>query len=108
MSRLLPLFLLMPLTLAAQTSPSTAKHKPTTTHRKAVPAKNTQPDVPPMPQVDKPTAVIDTTPGRLTCKLFPDKSPKSVENFVGLAPGMKDLKNPKSGKHDHHLPLYHL
>src|SRR5260370_24196029 len=106
MSRLLPLSLLLPLTLAAQPSPTTAKHKPTTTHRKAVPTKNTQPDVPPMPQVDKPTAVIDTTAGRLTCTLFPDKSPKSVENFVGLATGMKDWKDPKSGKQVHHVPLY--
>ncbi|HTD25068.1 MAG TPA: peptidylprolyl isomerase [Terriglobales bacterium] len=106
MSRLLPLFLLLSLTLAAQTSPSTAKHKPATTHRKTVSAKNTQPDVPPMPQVDKPTAVIDTTAGRLTCTLFPDKSPKSVENFVGLATGMKDWKDPKSRKEVHHVPLY--
>src|SRR5260370_7719958 len=59
-----------------------------------------------MPQVDKPTAVIDTTAGRLNCTLFPDKPPKSVENFVGLATGMKDWKDPKSGKQVHHVPLY--
>src|SRR5260370_17072515 len=104
MSGLLALFLLLPLTLAAQTSPSTAKHKPTTTHRKAVPVKNTPPDVPPMPQVDKPTAVIDTTAGRLTCTLFPDKSPKGVENFVGLATVMKDWEDLKNGKQVHLHP----
>src|ERR1041384_4980667 len=46
----------------------------------------------------KPTAVFHTTAGDLTCELFPDKAPKTVANFVGLAQGTKDWKDPKSGK----------
>jgi len=40
-------------------------------------------------------AVFDTTMGRIVCRLFPDKAPETVRNFVGLARGTKrweDLK----------------
>jgi peptidyl-prolyl cis-trans isomerase A (cyclophilin A) len=53
-----------------------------------------------------PTAVIDTTAGKMTCTLFPDKSPIGVENFIGLATGTKDWKNPVSGANKHGVPLY--
>jgi len=69
-------------------------------------ASKNAPDAEPMPTVDKPTAIIDTTAGRMSCTLFPDKSPKSVENFVGLATGMKDWKDLKTKKMMHHVPLY--
>ena len=35
----------------------------------------------------KPTAIIDTTAGKMTCTLFPDKAPIGVENFIGRARG---------------------
>ncbi|MBI2677628.1 MAG: peptidylprolyl isomerase [Candidatus Koribacter versatilis] len=54
----------------------------------------------------RPTAVFNTTAGKLTCELFPDKAPKAVANFVGLAQGTKDWKNPKSGMYRRNLPLY--
>ncbi len=54
----------------------------------------------------KPTAVIETTAGNLTCTLFPDKAPIGVENFIGLATGTKDWKNPVSGSTKHGVPLY--
>jgi peptidyl-prolyl cis-trans isomerase A (cyclophilin A) len=54
----------------------------------------------------KPTAVIDTTVGKLTCTLFPDKAPIGVANFIGLATGTKDWKNPASGATKHKTPLY--
>ncbi len=54
----------------------------------------------------KPTAVINTTVGKLTCTLFPDKAPVGVENFIGLASGTKDWKNPVSGVTKHGVPLY--
>lgn len=44
-----------------------------------------------------PTAIINTTAGKMTCTLFPDKAPIGVENFIGLASGTKDWKNPVSG-----------
>ena len=54
----------------------------------------------------KPTAVIETSVGNLTCTLFPDKAPIGVENFIGLATGTKDWKNPVSGSTKHGVPLY--
>ena len=54
----------------------------------------------------KPTAIIDTTVGKMTCTLFPDKAPIGVANFIGLATGTKDWKNPASGATKHGVPLY--
>ena len=111
MFRLLSLFLLATLPLAAQNSPSpaspgkTGAHKTGTARTKSS-ATNQNPETPPMPTVDKPTAVMDTTAGRLTCTLFPDKAPNAVANFVGLATGSKDWKNLKTGKMMHRVPLY--
>jgi len=48
-------------------------------------------------------AVFDTTMGRIVCRLFPDKTPEAVRNFVGLANGTKrwyDLKS-KAWTHRH-------
>lgn len=54
----------------------------------------------------EPTAVIETTAGNITCTLFPDKAPLSVANFIALADGTKDWKDPKTGKMMHGVPLY--
>lgn len=54
----------------------------------------------------RPTAIIDTTAGKMHCTLFPDKAPIGVENFIGLANGTKDWKNPVSGATKHGVPLY--
>jgi len=53
-----------------------------------------------------PTAIIETTAGKLTCTLFPDKAPIGVANFIGLATGTKDWKNPVTGVTKHGVPLY--
>ncbi len=53
-----------------------------------------------------PKAIIDTTAGKITCTLFPDKAPKSVENFIGLAEGTKDWTSPVSHAKKHGVPLY--
>ncbi len=53
-----------------------------------------------------PKAVIDTTAGKLTCALFPKQAPETVKNFIGLATGTKDWKNPVSGAKKHGVPLY--
>jgi len=53
-----------------------------------------------------PTAVIDTTAGKLTCTLFPDVAPIGVANFIGLAQGTKDWTNPISRAKKHGVPLY--
>ncbi len=54
----------------------------------------------------QPIAIIETTAGKMTCTLFPDKAPIGVENFIGLATGTKDWKNPVSGASKHGVPLY--
>jgi len=54
----------------------------------------------------EPTVIIDTTAGKMTCTLFPDKAPIGVANFIGLATGTKDWKNPVSGATKHGVPLY--
>jgi peptidyl-prolyl cis-trans isomerase A (cyclophilin A) len=41
-------------------------------------------------------AVFDTTQGEITCRLFPDRAPKTVENFMGLAKGTKEFVDPKT------------
>jgi peptidyl-prolyl cis-trans isomerase A (cyclophilin A) len=53
-----------------------------------------------------PTATIDTTSGKLTCTLFPDKAPIGVANFVGLAQGTKDWTSPVTHAKKHGVPLY--
>ncbi len=51
-------------------------------------------------------AVLETTDGNITCELFPNKAPMTVENFVGLATGTKDWINPASKAKKHNTPLY--
>ena len=57
-------------------------------------------------QAGQPTAVIDTTVGKLTCKLLPDKAPIGVANFTGLADGTKDWTSPVTHAKKHGVPLY--
>src|SRR5690348_10616517 len=54
----------------------------------------------------RPTAIIHTTMGDLKCELFPDKAPKTVTNFIGLATGKKDWINPATGKVEHNRPFF--
>src|SRR5215472_14841183 len=82
------------LTLAQTSSAGQAATKPST------PAK------PATSSAVKPTAIIDTTVGKMTCTLFPDKAPIGVANFIGLATGSKDWKNPVSGATKHGVPMY--
>jgi peptidyl-prolyl cis-trans isomerase A (cyclophilin A) len=54
----------------------------------------------------KTIAVIDTTAGTLRCTLFEKETPETVANFIGLANGTKDWKDPVSGSTKHGVPLY--
>ena len=53
-----------------------------------------------------PVAVFDTTAGKLRCTLFEKETPITVANFIDLATGKKDWKNPVSGATKHNTPLY--
>lgn len=70
------------------------------------PAKTSTAAKPAAAAAAKPTAIIDTAAGKMTCTLFPDKAPIGVANFIGLATGTKDWKNPVSGATKHGIPLY--
>jgi len=54
----------------------------------------------------EPTAIFETTAGNISCTLFPDKAPETVANFIGLATGTKEWKDPKTGKMVKGVPLY--
>jgi len=43
-------------------------------------------------------AHFDTTEGSFTVRLFDKEAPKTVENFVGLAAGTKEWKDPATGQ----------
>ena len=43
-------------------------------------------------------ATLTTTLGEIEVRLFPDHAPKTVQNFVGLAEGTIEWKDPSSGK----------
>jgi len=92
---ILILFSIAALTLAQSNSAS-----------QAAPAAKASTPAKPAASAPEPTAVIDTTVGKLTCTLFPDKAPIGVANFVGLANGTRDWKNPVSGATKHGVPLY--
>jgi peptidyl-prolyl cis-trans isomerase A (cyclophilin A) len=102
MRRSLSLFLLCVccgFNLCAQTA---AKPQP--------PAAKPQPPAAPRPAAPAPLpaglyAVIDTSMGRITCRLLPNEAPRSVENFRGLATGSKSWTDPKTGSVKH-APLY--
>ena len=79
----------------------------------STPAAQQLPDAPsttsqlkPPPVPTGPTAVIDTTMGRLTCKLFEKEAPVTVANFIGLSDGTKDWTDPKTLQKMHHQPFY--
>ena len=78
--------------LSASLWAQTVQSKPAATTTPATPAQS--------------VAVIDTTVGKLTCTLFPDKAPIGVANFIGLARGTKDWTNPVTHEKKHHVPLY--
>jgi len=75
----------------AQSAPSTAATKPATSAKPAT--------------ASHPTAIIDTTIGKMNCTLYSDKAPIGAANFIGLATGTKDWKNAR-GVTKHGVPLY--
>src|SRR5271166_2334167 len=80
-----------------------------TTAPKSTPTKPvaTKPAATATPAAPQPVqAILETSLGNITCTLFPDKAPITVDNFIGLATGKKDWKNPANGATMHNRPLY--
>lgn len=105
-------FLALTLALAA---PALAQTPQTTTPppQTPPPASQALPDAPSTTSNAKPpvvptgpTAVIDTTMGRLTCKLYETQTPVTVANFIGLAEGTKDWTDPVTLKKVRATPFY--
>lgn len=51
-------------------------------------------------------AVIHTSMGDIAVKLFAQKTPAAVENFIALADGAKEWRDPRSGKKVKGVSLY--
>ena len=63
-----------------------------------------KPSAPPV-KIDQPPGlyvVFDTSMGRVVCRLFPDKAPETVKNFVGLANGTKRWLDDEKKTWSHH------
>jgi peptidyl-prolyl cis-trans isomerase A (cyclophilin A) len=58
------------------------------------------------PEPTGPTVVIDSTMGRMVCKLFDKIAPVASANFIGLAEGSKDWTDATTQKKIHHQPFY--
>jgi peptidyl-prolyl cis-trans isomerase A (cyclophilin A) len=53
-----------------------------------------------------PTAVLDTSMGRITCQFYQRQAPLAVANFIALAEGTKDWTDPASGKKQHNKSYF--
>jgi peptidyl-prolyl cis-trans isomerase A (cyclophilin A) len=95
--RILALALALSVSAQAQTTPPS---------QQLPDAPSTTSQIKPPPVPTGPTAVIDTTMGRLSCKLFDKEAPLTVANFIGLAEGTKDWTDPKTLQKMHHQPFY--
>lgn len=114
MKRTTLLSLLVPLLFSsAAWTQAPATTTPPATQTQAKPATDDLPDSPsttaqvlPSPEPTGPTAVFDTTMGRLTCKLYEKETPVTVANFIGLAEGTKEFTDPTTGKKVKGVPFY--
>lgn len=75
-------------------------------------APSTEANIRPPVQPTGPTAVLDTSMGRMVCKLYSAQSPQAVANFVGLATGSKTWTDPVThlkthGKHYYDGTTFH-
>ena len=85
---------------SSTTTPKSTTAKPAATHATTAKPAATAPAKQPI------QATFQTTAGDINCTLFPDKAPVTVANFVGLATGTKEWKNPSNGAPMHNRPLY--
>ncbi|WP_084214320.1 peptidylprolyl isomerase [Terriglobus sp. TAA 43] len=58
------------------------------------------------PEPTGPTAVFDTSMGRIACRLYAKQAPKTVQNFTDLAEGKKDWHDHLNLTVIHNTPFY--
>jgi peptidyl-prolyl cis-trans isomerase A (cyclophilin A) len=91
---------LLALSIAAGSqTPQTAKPATAPAAKKAAAKTSKNP-------VNPTSAILHTTDGDMKCELFPDKTPRTVANFVDLATGKKDWTDPATKQIQHSKPLY--
>ncbi|HMF54281.1 MAG TPA: peptidylprolyl isomerase, partial [Edaphobacter sp.] len=97
----------------SQTAPAPSSAPAPAPSEPSSPSQSSLPDAPSITSQAKapvtptgPTAVIDTTMGRLTCKFYDKQAPVTVANFIGLADGSKDWADPKTLNKVHGKPFY--
>jgi peptidyl-prolyl cis-trans isomerase A (cyclophilin A) len=72
-----------------------------------LPAQSNTPLAPPSgPEPTGPTAILDTTVGRISCRLFSKESPIATSTFIGLADGTKDWTDPTTKIVQHQKRFY--
>ncbi|NYF81069.1 peptidylprolyl isomerase [Granulicella arctica] len=94
-----------PATPPASTTPSTPASTPSSA-QDLPDAPSTTEQLKPPAVPTGPTVVIDTTMGRLTCKLFDKEAPVTTANFIGLADGSKEWTDPETMKKVKGKPFY--
>lgn len=93
------------LTLFAQSAPAQTT-PPAASSQELPDAPSTVVHAKAPPEPTGPTVVIDSSMGRMVCKLFDKIAPVASANFVGLAEGSKDWVDPKTQKKVHGQPFY--
>jgi peptidyl-prolyl cis-trans isomerase A (cyclophilin A) len=72
-----------------------------------LPPQNSAPLPPPSgPEASGPTAVIETSVGKIACRLFTKESPIATSTFLGLVDGSKDWTDPNTHAVQHHHRFY--
>ena len=103
--KLLSVFLFSAVLAVAQQSTPPAQTPPAQAPPAELPDMPTS-QVPTVIEPTGPTAVIDTSMGRMTCRLFDKQAPLTVANFIGLAQGTKAWTDPVSKKKKTHKPFF--
>ncbi len=95
--KFLSVFLFSAVLAVAQQSTPPAQTPPAQTSPAELPDMPTS-QLPTVIQPTGPTAVLDTSMGRITCRLFDKQAPLTVANFIALAQGTKVWTDPVSKK----------
>jgi cyclophilin family peptidyl-prolyl cis-trans isomerase len=72
-----------------------------------LPAQNTTPLAAPSgPEPSGPTALLETTVGRISCRLYTRETPIATNTFIGLVNGTKDWTDPRTQTIQHQHRFY--